>query len=156
MDSTIIASIVGGIATICAAIIPLLVKSRNEKRLFYPISRDRRKALTGKWEGIVVQQTNTENKLSFKVQLDIEIKGRKLIGNGTLINDTIYNVELEGSFRNDRFLKMDYRNKEPQVIQFGSFIFHLSDDARGLKGLFVGYGHLSKSILHGHCEFHKN
>lgn len=155
MDSTIIASIIGGATTLAAVIITPIVKNLIEDKKFYPISKDRRSTLTGKWEGLVRQNLKENDERSFNVQLNIKVKGRRIIGTGVISSDNMHHVELEGSFRNDRFLKMDYRNNELGVVQFGSFVFQLSGDSRQLQGLFVGYGHLSESIIHGDCLFNK-
>lgn len=51
---------------------------------------------------------------------------------------------------------MDYQNEDPNIVQFGSFVFHLSDDARKLEGKFVGYGHINKEVIFGSCVFRKD
>jgi hypothetical protein len=157
MDSTLIAGIIGGVSTITAVVIPIAQKHFETKTLF-PISTDRRNILQGKWTGTVNQHIdkNTFNTISVELNIKINIKQRKIYGTGIINALQIYHVSLDGSFRNDRFLKMDYQNIDSSIVQFGSFVFHLSDDSKQLKGRFVGYGHISKDIISGSCQFNKN
>jgi hypothetical protein len=156
MDITLIVGIIGGICTIAAAIITPLVQTYFETRIFFPISNDRRKILQGIWKGTVNQNLSDGTFKTFTVDLDLNIKGKKIQGTGIINAEELFYVSLDGSFRNDRFLKMDYQNKNLKILQFGSFVFHLSDDSRELVGKFVGYGHLSKAIIYGSCQFNKN
>ena len=157
MDSTIIAGILGATSTIVAIILTPIAQQYFESKIFFPISKDRRKCLEGDWQGIVRQAVSVTEFNPINCMLNFKIKGRKVIGTGiiTIKPDEMYRVSLNGSFRNDRFLKMDYQNDDSNVLQFGSFIFHLSDDSKELDGRFVGYGFKSKSIIHGTCLFRK-
>jgi hypothetical protein len=155
MDSTLIAAIIGGICTIGAVLITPLAQRYFETKGFFPIDQDRRKILEGTWRGIV-QQVIDSTYHKYQVDLIIEIKGKKLVGTGIISsNGSLYYVALDGSFRNDRFLKMDYQNKDLNIVQFGCFIFNLSESSKILEGRFVGYGQLTKNIVYGTCEFQK-
>lgn len=156
MDTTLIAAIIGGTCTICAVILTPFTQRHFETKGFFPINQDRRKILEGTWRGIVQQFIDNLTTKSYHVDLLFEIKGKKVQGTGIInAGDALYHVVLDGSFRNDRFLKMDYQNKDLNIVQFGCFIFHLSEDSKSLTGRFVGYGQRTKEIIHGSCEFQK-
>ena len=155
MDSTVLAGLIGGVCTITAVIITPIFQRYFETRVFYPISADRCKILEGVWKGTVNQELNGAIFRNFDVDLDLAVTGRKITGSGVINAGQLYYVSLDGSFRNDRFLKMDYHNRDLNILQFGSFIFHLSDDSAELTGKFVGYGHISKTVFYGSCRFTK-
>jgi hypothetical protein len=156
MDTTLITGIIGGICTIAAVIITPMAEKYFGPQTGYPISNDRRKILQGTWTGVVSQCLAETTVRTLNVDLDLNIKGRKIQGTGILnTGELLFHVVLNGSFRNDRFLKMDYQNKDVNVVQFGSFVFHLSDDSKELIGRFVGYGQISRSIVYGSCQFKK-
>jgi hypothetical protein len=155
MDSTLLTGIIGGICTISAAVISPLALKYSETKDWVSIPRDRRNALQGKWSGDVVQYLADATIRKFTVEITLVIKGKRINGIGIIIADKLYHVTLDGSFRNDKFLKMDYQNKDPNIVQFGSFVFHLDDEPKDLVGRFVGYGHIAKAIIYGTCELKK-
>ena len=90
--------------------------------------------------------------------MELNVGRKKVIGSGTINggnNMGMMSVILEGGYRNDRFLKMDYHNKDTDIIQFGTFILELSEDKLTLKGNFLGYGPYSKKIVDGTVELTK-
>lgn len=94
--------------------------------------------------------------IEMTMELDLVIRRRKVKGTGIVYhNGYIHHMILCGIFRNDRFLKIDYDNKLSQLRQFGCFLFDLDQKDERLVGRFVGYGHVSKSIVQGTCSLKK-
>lgn len=80
--------------------------------------------------------------------------GRSIAGLGEFAFDFrstryVFKVHLKGGLRYDRFLKLDYKNTNESAIQFGSIMAQLSDDGHELEGQFLGYGAVSRRIVHG-------
>jgi hypothetical protein len=156
MNNDVLAAIIGGLATLTGVIVSPIVSKFIENKSFYPISRDRRKKMAGKWKGKVNQYEKDVITRSIEVELDLTIKGKEVRGTGMVNSEGLHQVSLKGFFRNDRFLKMDYQNDDESVVQFGCFVFGLGDDSKSLTGKFVGYGHVARKIVNGECHFEKS
>ena len=113
--------------------------------------------LKGSWKGTILQYMDGKAHMTYDAHISIDKIGRKTIsGIGTVIyQGEKLTLVLKGSFRNDRFLKVDYQNKNTGYVQFGCFVFHLGDDSKSLDGKLVGYGHVNRAIIHGDCNFIK-
>jgi hypothetical protein len=48
-----------------------------------------------------------------------------------------------------RILKIDYRNKEEYIFQYGSIVVEMDDEGKTLTGFYVGYSPMFGRILHG-------
>ncbi len=152
MDSTILASIIGGACTIAAVIIPKIIEDHRDPK----IPAGRQDFLKGTWKGTIVQSRTDDAITTMQMELNLEIKRRKIVGTGVLFYDEqLHHITLCGIFRNDRFLKMDYDNKLSHLRQFGCFLFDLDKVEGQLTGRFVGYGHISRNIVYGTCSFKK-
>jgi hypothetical protein len=154
MEATTANAIIAAIGAVAGATLSAFIKSYLENRNFFSNSGDRRKALTGVWSGIVDQVSS--NVTGYKIELNIIATKKQIIGSGKVYRSgQIISIKLSGAFRNDEFLKLDYENSEGRIIQFGSFILELSSGSDTLDGRFVGYGHVSKSIIHGSVSLSK-
>ncbi len=152
MDPTVLSGIIGGACTIAAVIIPIIIKGLEAP----PIPIGRQDFLKGTWKGAIVQSRADNSIMTMQMELNLEIKRRKIVGTGVLFYDEqLHHISLCGIFRNDRFLKMDYDNKLSHLRQFGCFLFDLDKTEDQLTGRFVGYGHISRNIVHGTCSFKK-
>jgi len=152
MDSTVLASIIGGACTIAAVIIPIIIEEYRAPE----IPAGRQDFLKGTWKGTIVQSRADDAIMTMQMELNLEIKRRKIVGTGVLFYDEqLHHITLCGIFRNDRFLKMDYDNKLLHLRQFGCFLFDLDKVEGQLTGRFVGYGHISRNIVYGTCSFKK-
>jgi len=156
MTPEVFAALIGGLTTLAGVIISPIISKYIENRSFYPISRDRRKKMAGKWIGRVDQYDKDVITRSFVVELDLSVKGKEVRGTGVVNSEGLHRVSLKGFFRNDRFLKMDYHNMDESIVQFGCFVFSLGDDSKTLDGKFVGYGHVANRIVNGQCLFRRD
>jgi hypothetical protein len=156
MDSTLIAAVIGGGFTIAAIILTPIAQQYIDGKKIFPISKSRAIALEGLWNGMVIQCLPDATVRTINVDLKLRTKGNSILGTALLTLDTLYYVDLKGSFRNDRFLKMDYENTNKYIVQFGSFVFQLNDESNSLIGRFVGYGQVSEKIVYGEARFTKN
>lgn len=66
-----------------------------------------------------------------------------------------HEVKISGGFYSLRFLKMDYENSDKAILQFGAFVFKLSDSAEKIEGYFIGYGHKNGIITGGKAILNK-
>jgi hypothetical protein len=155
MDSPVIAAFVAGCFGIVSPIVTFVVTKQYEKRFLQPISRDRAHALVGKWQGKIIQEN-----LTCEIELNIEAVRRKVVGKATIIRiveekKKLVNLDLDGGFLHDRFLKIDYKNSDSGTIQFGSMTLELEADPKSMTGRYSGYGSFSKCIIFGVIEVAK-
>lgn len=151
MDSTILASIIGGISTVGAGIIAVLVTRLLDNPMGFQ-KNVRQAALTGSWEGDVHQEGGPD----YRLILQLKPVGRTIRGEGNLrgvhqnrnVNEPI---TISGGFVHDRFLKLEY-TLESQLgsIQFGFALLELSPDGQALTGPYLGYGALvTRGMVNG-------
>jgi hypothetical protein len=141
---------IGAIATVISAIITVLFTELLSRIRYTSPGNTRRKEVKGNWSGTFDQHLDGvlqtfELDLELKVSIFGSISGiAKLTYNGKLLR-----MKVNGGFYLRDFLKMNYRNANKAITQFGAFIFRLSDGCDKLEGHFVGYGHLSKKVISG-------
>lgn len=56
---------------------------------------------------------------------------------------------LRGGFLHDRFLRLEYENRDNAAIQFGSVVAELSADGKTISGGYIGFGAQSQRIVTG-------
>jgi hypothetical protein len=159
MSPTIVAAIIAGVVAIVAPIITLVAKEILEQKPFSPVT-GRRKALVGKWHGILKEAKGPGGK-PLEVDLTFEFtKHRKrILGRTTftLPGRATRTLDFTGGFLHEQFLKLDYNNPDPTVMQFGCYVAKLitTDDQKVLDGRFVGYGPDTGDIVHGTAVLNK-
>lgn len=159
MDSTILASLIGGFATVAAGIIAVIVTRMLDNPLGLS-KNERQAALTGLWSGIV----DVERGLGGQQQIAVTLKstGRTVRGKGTVRGHLPSGEEISepivlvGGFVHDKFLKMEYE-MEAQLgsIQFGYTLLELSPNGHILDGLFLGHGATSRILVSGSVHLQK-
>jgi hypothetical protein len=164
MSNEIAAAIITVAGGFFASIGTLAVTRAMEQRHLEVISPSRRDGLIGKWEGVVHQDGEPGQKpLDFPLNVTIEKVGRKVVKGTSHFSLIVENeaprgadLSLYGGFIPDRFLTLNYMNKE-KAQQFGYLILELSPDGNQLEGRFVGYGPRAKKLVHGTVELmHQN
>lgn len=141
---------------IIGAILTAIIKEYLETQGFELIGSGRKAALKGVWKGSVNQYLTDSTYQTYSVELVFEPKRKRITGDGKIYNyEKVFHVKLHGAFIYDRFLKMDYENKDHNIIQFGDFIFELTPDSRELNGRFVGFGHIAQGVVYGTAKFSK-
>ncbi|MGZ8944315.1 MAG: hypothetical protein ACXW1W_02705 [Methylococcaceae bacterium] len=102
------------------------------------ISKDRRDKLNAVWKGELKQAScsNTPVRISLKAD-EKNITGEMECDYDDLGKQTF---DVSGSFHEDRFLKLDYANKDKGAVHFGTFLFELHPFGSTLTGECVGYG----------------
>ena len=117
---------------------------------FQDIRDERGAMLTGSWQGRGLQEQGPENEpFEFPIKFKLRVQDCQVHGTGSahfkLIQEEIEAFfEVYGGFVHGRFLKLDYRNSDGSVIQFGSLLLTLDDGGKLLTGTLVGYGFKSK------------
>ena len=151
MDSEILNSIIGAVGIIIGTIGAVIVKTFVENRFLSKVSKNRKGNLQNRWKGQVTQ-ADSDN---FEFEMTLQVRRRKISGTGIIRGVPDKLVVLEGGYRNDRFLKMDYHNQNKGIIQFGSFIFELSANNSELNGEFLGFGPNTQKIISGKVSLTK-
>ena len=140
MDSTITATIIGIVGTIVAPIGTFLVKRWLDERPMRDISRNRLEGVAGTWEGKFYRPSDDENGepslITFTANLGIK---RKRITGGCRYEGSDTRLIVSGWPLDNSSMRIDYRDKNPQVIRHGCTIIKLGPRARTLEGHFVGY-----------------
>src|ERR1044071_8722067 len=143
MEASVLVGIIGAVCTLVSPVVALAIKEQMDKRPLVHLSPNRQKALEGTWRASVRQELNAANTPDvFSAILKIEVSHKTV--KGRFAYDRIKGgptaLLSKGGFYNDRFLKMEYYNESPHVLQFGIIILELSSDALMLRGRFLGFG----------------
>ena len=152
-------ALIAGCATIISAIITLLLKEyfdRRKETEYEKVKSQIRDAVYGNWKGHY-KQTLNGNMLSINLSMDLKVSSTGVITGKAKVpyGDETFELDIKGGFYSERFLKMDYENQNKSVLQFGAFIFKLSDNSKRLAGNFVGSGHVSGDIIGGNAILEK-
>ncbi|SRR6266567_2651419 len=159
MDTTIIASIIGGVFTIGASIGTFAIT-----RLFdgnsLPVTKNVRQiSLTGSWEGTIHQEAGP-NGTPIDSSARMRVKSTRRTVRGECIiawpDREPQHVSLVGKFVYAQFLRMEYEvNNEPEAVQFGFILAELSPNGQILEGRFLGFGAASRNLVGGTFQYHK-
>ncbi|KPA15912.1 hypothetical protein MHK_003884, partial [Candidatus Magnetomorum sp. HK-1] len=65
------------------------------------------------------------------------------------VGDLKSDLLLIGRFISDEFIRIDYKNKEPGVFQWGVCILRFMSRGKKLNAKFIGYGPESQKLVFG-------
>ncbi len=126
----------------------------DSKKEFISLSRGRQSAINGKWTGTFRQDNLVnEKELVGTMMINLKTKGKLVKGfgeyGGKYGDQFSYreNILLKGGFKHDRFLVLDYYNKNDQKTHFGHYILELSSEGDQLKGKLIAYGNKSEAVI---------
>lgn len=157
MDSTLIAGVIGGICTVTAPILALLIKSRMDMRRKPRISAARQAVLRGIWNG-VLQYDPAEDGAppDHEVVLDVHSSDRSISGTARYtLNGTPTVVDISGYLVAESLIRVEYTNTSPEVIHFGTMLLQLSQDAKRLHGKLLAFGRVRGRVISGDLELEK-
>ncbi|MBU1101949.1 MAG: hypothetical protein KKA84_16250 [Bacteroidetes bacterium] len=158
MDSNLLITVLSITVTIISVFIAVYQIYLTRKP-FKVITRGRQYSLEGLWKGKYTQDNKTGgNKLEGEMRLSLSPGRKKVIGIVTITSyyyKKDYEFIVDGGFKADRFLFLNYWNKNDSVTQFGNIILELTSNAEILKGRFIGYGPESEKIVTAQIVFNK-
>ncbi|MGB4847027.1 MAG: hypothetical protein WBP41_03865 [Saprospiraceae bacterium] len=134
-----------------------LYQIANYSADYVNIGSKRKKALKGNWFG-KFKQHNLINgsELSGDMKLTLNSK-RKLITGDIDLFQQYFNKHdfliVKGGMRNERYLILQYRNLNDNIIQFGFMFLEFSSNCKRLSGKIVGYGPESEKIVSADVQF---
>jgi len=127
----------------------------------YQMDGGRAKAIAGMWTGDANQASGPDgHPIPAKVTFTFEVASDLITGDGAF-RAMVDGAELdlrfkfEGGFLYGQFLRFEFDRVDAHVVNFGSIILRLSDDAKRLTGRFHGYGARSERIVYGTLELRK-
>ena len=145
MEKEIVAAYIVGAAGVAAPLITYVLESAK----IPSVAKHRQVALNGLWQGRLVQR-------NFDQQIEIRLvaKSRSIKGRMKIIRDLEdgerhVECEVSGRFYFDHYLKLDYNNTNPSIMQFGSIVLRLRPDGKELEGKYSGYGAFAQAIVSG-------
>ncbi|RYE55833.1 MAG: hypothetical protein EOP48_09335 [Sphingobacteriales bacterium] len=146
METSQVKAVIATVGTILGSILTVLTKDYIENRNLVFVSFAHRKSLNWVWTGEIKQGLGASTAL--KLRVDLKIKTGLWIfyrtGKIYMEDSNMSIVNLKGAFRNYKFFKISYENRSSEVVQFGSFVFSLSDVRNKVVGMFVGYGYINE------------
>lgn len=166
-NPTIIASLIGAVATVLSPIIVLAIQSSYNQRhvvSLRPIetSPTSKAAFQGMWEGEAYQERGPGGiPLKYTVYLTISWKGNAIQGKyawkylDQTGREIIDSIPISGGLYYDRFIKLEYTVHPKGKLLVGSTLLRLSDDATQMGGYDVGYGSASHNIAYAELKFKK-
>ncbi len=160
MDSTIVAAIIGGIFTIGASIGTFAITRIFDSNLLLVTRNVRQKSLTGQWKGPVHQEGGIQG-TPIDIQLALTLRSTRRVVRGEgfftgAFQNQTFNTTMTilGGFVHERFLKLEYEYKS-ELVQFGFVLLELSPDGRTLEGQWMGFGPISRKLVSGSMQLHK-
>jgi len=120
------------------------------------LSGDHRHAITGLWQGTVVQRNQVNNKsVTNECTLRLHAGSQRIAGR---LHMRAYNgseyvgefrLRVEGHRSHNHYFDFHYENMDGSAVQFGHFLLELSSDQQQLAGEFLGYGEFSDQFIGG-------
>jgi hypothetical protein len=108
-----------------------------------------RDALSGDWVVHSDQLEGPENRpLTWDFILTLRVDGRMIKGQ-YVISSYGYVVDVSGSLRLDRLVKLEYTSHHADLVIEGQMWLRLADDGRTMDGSFSGYGSVTGKPIHG-------
>jgi hypothetical protein len=108
------------------------------------VSKDRIKAINGKWKGPARSKTaNNRSTYEYPTELHIRTKGKVIIVDGRLsVENEIIGIKGKGCFFDNQYVYFNYVNSDLKIIHYGSSLLKLSDDGTVISGevLYCGLG----------------
>lgn len=161
-DSTLLGAIIGAIATLLAALIPILnsIKWTKEKSRFVAINKKTKENLRGFWVGHTKVRDDIYDR-QYQASVTFEPSGRGIKGtmhirreNENNRNEFVgWTLDFVGGFIRDGYLQIDYWNPDKNVCQFGSIIYKYTPG--NLDGHFVAFGRDLQTIIYGEAVLKK-
>src|ERR1700744_2878350 len=136
-------AVFGVVGTVVGAIVSTFLKSYLEKADLSFSRTKKRYALNGVWRGNAIQNEDPLIAGPYSIELDLNSSAGKIMGKARVDdpNESII-LTVNGKFKEEGLLKLDYENKDKTVLQFGTFILKLSPGGKKLTGRFIGFGHV--------------
>ncbi len=153
MNTIIIVAIIGATATCIAPIVTLFIKNYFDNKEYIRIKG---RSIVGKWKGEVTQEYGS-SEVSYKVTIELKKKGKKLLGTcrvepHEILEKKSYNLVLNGALFTNEIFKIDYKNKDSNVKQFGTFLMKLLPEGDKIIGRFVGFGVRQEKLISGRID----
>jgi len=157
MSSELLVAICGVIATLVSPFVVLWFQQQRENSSLSFISKNRRSSLTTKERVGTVTPDSHVSQEPFAIKAKFICKGKVVSSFITYQGDKGEEIQinLKGGFYDNRFLKLDYADNDPCIIQFGIMLFELNAEANLLAGRYLGYGRQSQKINSGEIVLQK-
>ena len=111
--------------------------------------------LKGRWIGKIVQKVNGKVE-TLPIEFVFKTRGKTVSGDGTLnYQGTFIQLLVEGHSPVQRYMSLNYKNKDSIKMQFGSIAARVDASGSMFKGKFVGYGHINDALVEGDIELTK-
>ncbi len=136
---------------IAASVGTYILKKLYDERFLGTVRGSRRNVL-GEWEGTIAQESGPSG---VPVELPIRIvftAGRKrIVGRAEyeMPGTRPTRLRFTGGFLYDQLMRLNYKNLDPNVIQFGSYIARLNAGGDKLEGQYSGWGAVTDRIVSG-------
>lgn len=115
------------------------------RQVWTSIPLGRRQALDGVWEG----QIDLRPYPAARIELRLTVNKNDINGEAVYSFSPSWwqvwrgggkrEVLISGSFRENRFVELNYKSKDETAIHFGSILLELRGDGRTLEGRWMGY-----------------
>lgn len=156
MRKEILIALIGAFTTIAAPIVTIAASEYVKNMDYKEIGDDKtRSAIEGRWAG-VIKQVLFDEPVSIPIEFDFKPSGKTVVGDAVILYDgKTIPLSVEGHFPVERFLTLNYRNKNDIKLHFGSIAAGFNANADKIVGRYVGYGHINDSLIDGVIELSK-
>ncbi len=158
MDNQVWSALIQAGGAVLAGGLGLLVRPFVDGLRVPSISRARRTAINGNWEGTIQSfEAIGDTQPTFTAPITLQLKTHRsgVTGKGGFVRDgREYKFTLSGRIYNDQFIVMYYEH-EPPKLALGTMIVELRSDADWMSGKAVGHGGKEGKIYTGTIEVRK-
>jgi hypothetical protein len=162
MEPPVIAALISGTSSLIGGSLATHFVSRFlEQRDLPSISKDRRIALNGRWQGVYHQDVGPSGgPTDYAMKADFTAKKKAIMAKIEMVlsfEGTTYHIAYDGkgSYVDNRFIKMEYESADPGVMQFGFMILEYSTLGYTLTGRFVAFGAITERLVSGNINLQK-
>ncbi len=149
MENSIWVALIGAGATVAAPLVGIAAQMLYERRNYTTAPGERATSVNGVWSGRIVQP-NFDQRVEIELRAKFRvIKGKLRIFGSPGSRLTHVEANLSGGFYYGSYLKLDYKNIDPNIMQFGSITLELDQESRVMEGKYSGYGAFARKIVSG-------
>jgi hypothetical protein len=120
----------------------------------------RQVTLEGEWRGVANQPLSAYGPVQMEAKLSFMFVGSVLRGTFGVAFPTPdgpipMDFDAACDMFYDRFIQLNYRSRDPSMVQFGAIVLDIDDMGKTVRGSYVGYGALSQMIVSGTVQLNK-
>ncbi len=154
MNDTILAAVITGFFGLLGG---LLIGYKDEIQSRMGKSK---RNVTGIWTGTafdveISELLKYDFRLEYNLRCELKQKGKRVVGDIWVESDRFSKISIEGKFKDDDYIVVDYENTDRSTADYGVGFFRFLGTGTELKGLFIGRSIREEGIFLAYAEIQK-